>query len=350
MSVRAFQRPDTTMGRALAQRVVDLVSRQSLEPDIHATAQDALDLTRSETIVLPEHIRQAAKDALDRGETHYTSRPGIPELRQAIAHRSTRDGFPATADSTVVTNGGAEAVYIALQAVLSKESTALVVDPMSPNLVDMIDFIGADIQRIDPDLRNGGRVSIADLEHVGADALVLASPSPLSGQALPPEDLVQIIGAGVDRGMQVILDRSNVPCLYDPAQAVFPNPELGARVITIGSFSAGYGLAGWRVGYFTAPTDLVAKLRGLKQAMSICTTAVSQFAALAALEGPQDWLGERRRDFVNRRELVQQRLGAVGLPAIDADAYPSLLIDSRAIDPDDQQAAARLASGAGVIV
>ena len=90
--------------------------------------------------------------------------------------------------------------------------------------------------------------------------------------------------------MTVVLDRSLATALYDPALARFGNPELGANLVTIGSFSAGYGLAGWRVGWLSAPPETMKLFRELKQAMSICTTAVSQFAALAVLDGP-DGLG-----------------------------------------------------------
>ena len=102
--------------------------------------------------------------------------------------------------------------------------------------------------------------------------------------------------------MTVVLDRSLATALYDPALARFGNPELGANLVTIGSFSAGYGLAGWRVGWLSAPPETMKLFRELKQAMSICTTAVSQFAALSVLDGPADWVELRRADFTRRRD------------------------------------------------
>jgi aspartate/methionine/tyrosine aminotransferase len=270
-------------------------------------------------------------------------------LRRAIAARSTSEGFPATADTTVVTNGGAEAIYIALQAVLSAESTALVVEPVSPHVIEMITFIGAKIERISPSVGDRFVPSSSAIEQSRANALVISSPSLISGVEIPASDLERLIGAAVAQGMDVILDRSGVPCLYQPQGAPF-NAELGANVITIGSFSAGYGLHGWRVGFFTAPGDRAAKLRGLKQAMSICTTAVSQFAALAALEGPTEWLAARREEFNARRAAVVEQLRSSSFSVVSPDAYPALLIDARSVHSNDRELTARLAREYGIAV
>lgn len=342
-----MERPNTVMGRALAERALALAAMQKATFD---TADAGLiDLTHPALMPLPEHIRQAAKDALDRGETHYTSRPGVPELRQSIASRSTAEGFPATADTTVVTNGGAEAIYIALQGVLSAGRTAIVVEPVSPHVIEMITFIGAKIERIAPRVEDRFVPSSDALEHSNAHALVISSPSLISGVEIPAPDLERLIGAAVARGMDVILDRSGVPCLYQPHSAPF-NAELGANVITIGSFSAGYGLHGWRVGFYTAPADRAAKLRGLKQALSICTTAVSQFAALAALEGPAEWLTARREDFNARRTAVEEQLRSSSFSVVPPDAYPALLIDARKVSSNDRELTARLAHEHGITV
>jgi len=347
VSATTAPRPDTVMGRALAARVLDLEALQDrtrLQP-----SDDLMDLMHSVPQPLPEHVRQAAKDALDRGETHYTTRPGVVELRRAIAEHATAAGFPAVVDRTVVTNGAAEALFIALQAALSPGARAAVVEPMAPHVIQMIRFVGAEVVPITPVADADFLVAPAAVAATQADVLVLASPSPVSGKALPPPALEAILGTALDRGMNVILDRSSAPCLFDPTLARIDDADLGARVITVGSFSSGYDLAGWRVGYFTAPTEQVAKLRGLKQAMSICTTAVSQYAALAALTGPDDWRAARRAEFAARLDAAVTVLREAGLPVIPPDAYPGLLVDTRRVDPDDAVVAERLRAS-GVVV
>ena len=95
-----------------------LASSLPLEPA--PVGIDEIDLTTPETLVVPEHVQAAGGAALDRGETHYTTRPGVTALREAIARRMTGEGFPATADAMLITNGGSEALYIALQTLLEK--------------------------------------------------------------------------------------------------------------------------------------------------------------------------------------------------------------------------------------
>jgi aspartate aminotransferase len=317
------------MGRALAERAVAMTAPPviTLSNAKGRVPRPDVDLTRPETLQPPEHVRQSAKDALDRGETHYTARPGVPELRRAIATRSTAEGFPATVDSVVVTNGGAEALYIALQTALQPGDRILVGGPVAPNITRMIEFIGATAQHLP--LRAQGRFmpDADDLsvgQATGARALLLASPSPVTGSALPGATLERLLRVALSNGLTVILDRTHATCYYDPALARFSDQDLGARVLTTGSFSTGHGLAGWRAGWFSAPAEHVATMRELKQAMSICTSAVAQYAALAALEGPQNWLGERRAMFAaprrrhrgpDGRRTIHHRAGRVSRSA-----------------------------------
>jgi aspartate aminotransferase len=344
------------MGRRLAARSVALAGSQrgrtGLDVDecIDLTHSTGLGQAHPEPAQAAPHVRQAAKDALDRGETHYTVRPGVPELRSAIAARLTGDGFPATVDSVVVTNGGAEALYIALQAVVRQEERVLLVEPVLPNVRTMIQFIGGEIELMsgsaadrfcpDPDL----------IARSAAPVLVITSPSTVTGSAISADDLRRAMQAAVEREMTIVLDRSAADCLYQPDDAPLGNAEFAASTIVVGSFSMSHGLAGWRVGYFGAPAERIGELRNLKQAMSICTTAVSQFAALSALEGPDDWLSQRRQVFAERRDRVVASLAAANLKAIPPDAYPSLMIDTRSIDQDDRVVARRLRDEAQVIV
>jgi len=299
---------------------------------------------------VPEHVQAAAAAALDRGETHYTTRPGVVPLREAIAERLTADGFPASADTVLVTNGGAEALYIALQMLLARSRRMVIVGPVPANVVAMIRFIGADPVLIPTGAesrfyQNADAVAAAD-----GSSLLLTSPSPITGLTLSPGETEAMIRMAIDHGMTVVLDRSLTTALYDPTLARFGDSELGARLVTIGSFSSGYGLAGWRVGWLSAPPETMKLFRELKQAMSICTTAVSQFAALAVLDGPADWVASRREDFTRRRDQVVARLRTTPLIPLVPDAYPVLMVDVRPVDADDRRFADRLRAETGVVV
>jgi aspartate/methionine/tyrosine aminotransferase len=309
-----------------------------------------LDLTAPASSTPAANVLAAAKDAMDQGQTHYTSASGIAALRHAIAEWSTADGFPATADTIVVTNGASEALYIALQSVLQPGVRAAVAGPVNASVTDLVAFTGATLVSLQVTARDRFVPKITDIESSGATVLLLASPSPVSGVALPPDLLAQAIDAGLQRGMTVIVDRSLAWCCYDPAAARLDDPDLGARVLTVGSFSTAFDMAGWRVGYFSAPPAHMAAMHELKQGMSICTSAIAQYAGLAALESSEEWLDQRRRTLTSRLEWMRGAVGDTLIGSIQPDAWPFILLDTRLIHPDDRQAAAMIARDAGVAV
>jgi aspartate/methionine/tyrosine aminotransferase len=341
-------RAETVMGRAINTRTNTLA--RSLPSEPVTVSPDEIDLTTPETLVVPEHVRAAAAAALDRGETHYTTRPGVIPLREGIAQRLSADGFPATVETVLVSNGGAEALYIALQMLLKPAQRMVVAGPVPANVVAMIRFIGAEPILIPSSVETRFYPTAASIAAAEGTSLLLSSPSSITGLACSAEEQEAMIATALERGMTVVVDRSLATALYDPALGRFGNPELAAKVVTIGSFSAGYGLAGWRVGWLSAPPVTMKLFRELKQAMSICTTAVSQFAALAVLDGPHDWVDARRADFTRRRDQAIARLGATPLVPVGPDAYPALLVDVRAVDADDRHFADRLRKETGVVV
>jgi len=335
-------RPDTAMGRALAERVASHLAQQA------SPGAGLIDLTQDKVVVTPVSVREAAKAALDEGETHYTAGSGIPELRDALAEQLTVEGFPVEAAGLGITNGGTEAIYIALQSALRPGDRALYVEPMSPHIVQMLRFIGAEPVPIVTRPDDGFLPPLAALDTAEARLLLLASPSPITGKLIPNEHLAAIIAAAREREMAVILDRSYAPGVYEP-QAAFPDAALARQIVTVGSFSAVHGLTGWRVGYYSAPPAEVGAFNNLKQSMSICTTAVSQFAARAALVDAPQWLAERKLRFAAARDTAVARLSAAELHVVEPDALPPLLIDARAFG-DDMALTERLAGEFGVWV
>ncbi len=301
-----------------------------------------IDLTAPGPDAPPEHVRDAAIAALERGETHYTDRQGILPLRAAIAARSTTEGFPAQPEGVVVTNGGSEALYILLQSVVTPGDGVLVAGSVAPNVTRMIAFMGGSVEW----LPAGGEIR----DDAKASVLLTSDPSAASGAAMPPGALERLTAAALVREMSVIVDRSLDWSAFGPRGVPFNDADLGARVMTAGSFSHAWNMAGWRAGYFTAPLAQRARMQELKQAMSICTSTASQYAALAALEGSGEWLDGRRARFAALRDEAAAALDAAGIPAVASDAWPPLLLDTRLIHPDDRRAAVMIRESAGVIV
>ena len=217
-------RLDTVMGRALSKRAVALTAAMTSKPyagDAGVAPTSMIDLTTPETPATPGPVQEAAGAALDRGETHYTTRPGVTALREAIARRMTGEGFPASADAMLITNGGSEALYIALQTLLEKGQRVIVAGPTQPNIIEMIRFIGAEPVR--PTAAGSFFPGAGAIDAADASAILLASPSPVTGLALLASELEAIIEAAVRRDMTVFLDRSLATALYDPVLARFGN-------------------------------------------------------------------------------------------------------------------------------
>lgn len=338
-----LKRPDTVLGRALATRVL---------PHLHgtpvSTPPDLLDLTLAEPVAAPEVVRTAAKRALDEGETHYTSGSGVAVLREALAARISAEGFPAETGTLGITNGGTEAIYIALQSVLQVGDQVLYVEPMSPHIVEMVRFVGAVPVALATSAEEAFVPPVDAVSGGSARLLLLASPSPITGGAIPNARLVELIRAARAAGTSVILDRSYAPGIY-ATQPPFPDAALASQIVTVGSFSAVHGLTGWRVGYYSAPPADIATFNNLKLSMSICTTAVSQFAARAALEEAPEWLEERRQTYATARDGAVAQLASADISTVTPDALPPLLIDARAAG-DDRVLVQRLATQAGVRV
>jgi aspartate aminotransferase len=339
--------PDTVIGRRLADRALHLAATHTTPP---AVPEDVLDLTAPAASAPPAHVREAAKAAMRQGETHYTSASGILPLRRAIAEWLTADGFPASADTIVVTNGASEAMYIALQSCLAPGARVAIGGPVEASVTDLIAFNGATHVALPVSARERFAPNSADIAASDATVLVLASPSPVTGVAMPPSALAQAIDAGLRSGMTVIVDRSLAWCSYDPASARLDDPDLGSRVLTVGSCSTAFDMAGWRVGYLSAPAENLAATHEMKQSMSICTSTIGQYAGLAAVEASEDWLHQRRDMLAGRLAWVQDAIGDALMTTIQPDAWPYVLLDTRLIHPDDRQAAAMIAKDAGVAV
>jgi aspartate/methionine/tyrosine aminotransferase len=126
-------------------------------------------------------------------------------------------------------------------------------------------------------------------------------------------------------------------------------PEAAQRTVVVGSFARLHSLAAWRVGYFAGVRSLVMPVRNLRQAMTICTSAMSQYAALEAITGPQDWLLQRRAELDAKREYVLAALDGMGLPHSRPAATPYLFVDVRGTGRSSEKFAAWLLGQAGII-
>jgi aminotransferase len=305
------------------------------------------------------HVRQAAQRALDDGETHYTTRPGLNPLRHAIAQKLEREnGIRVHPEREVlVTCGTREALFVALHVLLEHGDQVVVAGP-APRLYASIARLARGTARIVPgDAAAGFAVdpdAIAQRITVRTRAIVLVSPSSPAGSIADDDRLEALAELALARGIAVVSVEPLEPFVYDGAvtRSIGSLPEMGARTVTINGFSEAHGLAGWRVGYMAGPESLLGPMTQLKQAMSICSPAVSQYAALAAITGSRAPVESARAVVAERRDRFLAALDVAEVRYIRPAGGFHVLVDGRRDGTPDSRLpkelrSARLRVGSG---
>lgn len=307
------------------------------------------------------HVREAAKRALDDGETHYTTRPGLNPLRRAIAEKLERDnGIRVHAEREVlVTSGTREALFVALHVLLQRGDQTVVAGPAPRLYRDVARLAGGTARVVAGDPADGFAVdpdAIARRVTARTRAIVLVTPSSPAGSVADAARVDALAELALTRGLAVVSVETLEPFVYDGAvgRSIGSLPGMGERTVTINGFSEAHGLAGWRVGYMAGPESLLGPMTQLKQAMSICSAAVSQHAALAAITGSHEPLESARALVAERRDRVFTALEAADVRYMRPSAGYHVLVDARHADASNgslQPAlrSARLRVGSGAV-
>ncbi|MGC1512098.1 MAG: pyridoxal phosphate-dependent aminotransferase [Acidimicrobiales bacterium] len=284
----------------------------------------------------PDHIVEAAVAACRDVRTHrYSPAAGLPELRAAIAHKTMRDsGFEVGPANVVVTNGGKHAIYNAITALIDPGDEVLLPAPYWTTYPEPVALAGGSTVVLATDETTGFRVTIDQLDAAVTDrtkALIFVSPSNPTGAIYTPEQVEAIGRWALERGIWVITDEIYEHLTYDGN--VFSSmptlvPELAERCIVVNGVAKTYAMTGWRVGWMIAPADVVAATSNLQSHTTSNVANVSQFAALAALEGGLDDVKRFREAFDRRRvrmvAMLDEMDGVVCLrPAGAFYAFPS---------------------------
>jgi len=268
----------------------------------------------------PPHIIEAAKRALDRSQTTYTPWTGIPELRRAIATKLARDnGLTADPDSEIlVTTGTQEALQVVCKTLLNPEDELLIHAPYYDEY--RRDALVAGGRLVPVPTRERDNFVIDPTEIVPrisprTKGIILVSPSNPSGTVQPRDVLVRIAEIAQAHNLIVISDELYERYVYEDHRhySIAALPGLWERTITINGFSKAYSMTGFRVGYIVASAPFIRAMLPLKHGMTICAPSICQWAALAALEGPQEWFAPILAEYDRRRRLWIERLTAMGL-------------------------------------
>ena len=344
------------------------VAITSLARELRAEGRDVVSLSAGEPdFDTPDHIRAAAKAAIDRGETRYTSPEGIPELRQAVAAKFAREnGLDYAPDQVIVTTGGKQALYNALMATLNPGDEVVIPAPYWVSYPDMVTLAGGTPVIVPAGIETGFRITpeaLAAAITPRTKWFIFNSPSNPTGAGYDADRLRALTDVLLAHPhVWVMSDDMYEHIAYPPFVFRTPaeiEPRLLPRTLTVNGVSKAYAMTGWRIGYAAGPRDLIRAMVTIQGQSTSNACSVSQWAAEAALTGPQDYIPEARAAFLRRRDLVVKMLNDA--PGIDCPTpegafyvYPSIagLIGKRtpegALISSDEDFCRRLLEAEGV--
>ncbi|MGD0187456.1 MAG: pyridoxal phosphate-dependent aminotransferase [Roseiarcus sp.] len=286
--------------------------------DLKAKGRDVISLSVGEPdFDTPDNIKQAAIEAIRRGETKYPPVLGIPPLREAIAAKFKREnGLDYKASDTIVGTGGKQILYNAFLTTLNKGDEVIIPAPYWVSYPDMVLINGGEPVFVPTTLENAFKLRPEDLDRAITPRtkwVIINSPSNPSGAAYTRDELKGLT--------DVLMRHPNVYVLTDdmyehlvygdfvfttPAQV---EPGLYHRTLTMNGVSKSYAMTGWRIGYAAGPAPLIKAMDMVQGQQTSGACTIAQWAAVEALTGPQDFIPKCRKAFEERRDLVVSMLG-----------------------------------------
>lgn len=287
---------------------------------LRAEGRDIISLSVGEPdFATPPHVVAAAKAALDAGDTKYTAVGGTLRLKQAAALHFARDlGIETPASRVIVSAGGKQAIFLAMLATVSEGEDVIVPSPWWVSYPEIIRFAGGRVVPLVTTAANNFRFTPGDLEALigpRTQWLLLNSPGNPTGATYPADMLLGL--AEVLRRhprVMVLSDDIYAPINYTGqphATLASLCPDLADRVLTISGVSKSHAMTGFRIGVSTGPDWLIKAMERLQSHASGNACSISQAAAAAAFEGPQDFLADWCERFRQRRDMVVAAINAI---------------------------------------
>ena len=306
--------------------------------ELKAAGRDVIGLGAGEPdFDTPDNIKTAAKRAIDAGRTKYTPPDGIPELKKAIADKFSREnGLSYEPGQISVGTGGKQVLYNALIATLNPGDEVLIPAPYWVSYPDMVLLGGGTPRVIETGIDTAFKMTAEALEAAITPTtkwLIFNSPSNPSGAGYSRSEMTAITDVLMRHPhVWLMSDDMYEHIAYPPFQFVTPaqvEPRLYERTLTVNGVSKAYAMTGWRIGYAGGPEELIAAMRKIQSQSTSNPCSISQWAAVEALTGPQDFLAERAEAFRRRRDLVVEMLNAaegVSCPVPEGAfyVYPSI--------------------------
>ena len=296
---------------------------------LRAAGQDIIGLGAGEPdFDTPEHIKQAARDAINAGKTKYTAVDGTVELKNAIINKLKRDnGLDYQADQVLVSCGGKQSFFNLAQALLDDGDEVIIPAPYWVSYPDMSLLAGGVPVIVHAGQDQAFKITPAQLEAAITEKtklVVINSPSNPSGKAYTNAELAAL-GAVLVKYPNILVATDDMYehilwCDEPFSNIVMACPELYDQTIVLNGVSKAYSMTGWRIGYAAGPADLIKAMKKIQSQSTSNPTSISQYAAQAALEGDQSCISEMLVAFKERHDYVVEKLNQIdGVSCISSD-------------------------------
>jgi aspartate aminotransferase len=264
----------------------------------------------------PDNVKQAAIEAIKRGETKYTAVDGIPELKRAIASKFQREnGLTYKPSEITVGSGGKQVLYNALLATLNPGEEVIIPSPYWVSYPDIVLLAGANPVIVETREEDGFKLTAKALEAAITPKtkwFIFNSPSNPTGAAYTRDEIKVLTDVLLKHPqVWVLSDDIYEHLVYDDFKFTTPaqvEPKLKDRTLTMNGVSKAYSMTGWRIGYGGGPEPLIKAISTLQSQSTSNPCSISQWASVEALEGPQDFLKDWVKSFQERRDLVVSML------------------------------------------
>jgi aspartate aminotransferase len=263
----------------------------------------------------PDHICQAAVRAMQAGHTHYTASSGIAELRAAVAKQyQQRHGLEYSPQQVIISNGAKHSLHNVFTALVDPGDEVIIPAPYWVSYAELVKLAGGKPVIVPTEESNDFKLTPAQLRAAltpRTKILLVCSPSNPTGSMYEPEELGALADVAIEKNLTVIADEIYERLTYGKhrfASFATVRPAMQDRVVIVNGVSKAYAMTGWRIGWTLSPLPIAKAMDTLQSQETSNPSSVSQYAALAALEGSQQCVDDMLVQFAKRREFVQGRL------------------------------------------
>jgi aspartate aminotransferase len=290
----------------------------ALAKKLHAEGVDVVTLTAGEPdFPTPFHIKEAAKKAIDGNLTTYTDVAGIPELRRAIAEKFRRDNnISFNPAEILVSNGAKHSLYNALKAICNEGDEIIIPAPYWVSYPQMVTLVNATPVIVPTREENEFRMTADEFRRAVTSktkALLFCTPSNPTGSVYLQSELEDIGNVVRENDIYVIADEIYEKVVFDDARhfSLGSIPAIKELVVTVNGMSKAYAMTGWRIGFLGARQDIISAAAKVQGQVTSNASSISQYAALAALTGPEGELRKMASEFQRRRDFIHREVSSI---------------------------------------